>query len=727
MLSLTPFIGSLPPASLATTDLARFVTRALGRRTPEELVGVRELLADKALAGYPDELRPAMLTVVERLLAEAVPPDELDPERVERLLASRAFLTAMDRRLKLGRQPLRPGTPVSSPLRATLGRALHVLPGHGPQLVLVAPVDLLRIGQLGWSCLRAPALARPMDGDQAEVVRETWALIEERWGWDTAEGLPLRARFVAVASRQDFDAARVVQALTGLEIEARVALWDAAIEHLRDQELGEARRPGWKGLHARLAAQGLEVPDAELRPLVAIAEAAFRACAPSVAVAEGRCPCTPADLRAFGEWADVPDATRARLTALAPEVIEHHLRILAELEAGRLDVAFDDDLRRELRILRDALLRPRYGRDADALFGADPLLRARALLAAGHDRACIVADLRTLAEEAREAAERRRPEAREPAEAEAAVAAPVEAEEGAPAPPVNPFAGMGDEPRAPTSRPITGGEGVAPKSPFAEPEAPVAALPPMPRPPPRSRPITTRRIELPPMPEPPPPNWAATGRARARTHTRPVGALPPLGDTPALGATPPRPPATPTARTSPTAPAPAVAPTPKAPPAARPRTTPTVPLPPGSILDGPNAPRPRPATAPHLVTPSQASAFYESAFRELQILERDLLERGPWQAAVARVATLEREADGLAVALGPSARSGDRDFRVALQRVQLVQSYLGRIKPLLEASPEPAPTTPDVPVDEPPEPSPSPGVFGRLGRLLKKERAKAGD
>ena len=110
------------------------------------------------------------------------------------------------------------------------------------------------------------------------------------------------------------------------------------------------------------------------------------------------------------------------------------------------------------------------------------------------------------------------------------------------------------------------------------------------------------------------------------------------------------------------------------------------------------------------MTPAQAADFYEMAFRELQVLERDLLERGPWSAARQRIGDLSKEAGSLADALGPPARSGDERFKDALNRVELVQSYLGRVAPLL-----------DGPPPEPMELEPSPGVLGRLGKLLRRD------
>jgi hypothetical protein len=121
---------------------------------------------------------------------------------------------------------------------------------------------------------------------------------------------------------------------------------------------------------------------------------------------------------------------------------------------------------------------------------------------------------------------------------------------------------------------------------------------------------------------------------------------------------------------------------------------------------------------PHLVTPGQGIDFYEEAFRELQVLERDLLERGGWPEARARVTYLGDRASSLAAALGPPARSGDDDFRAALNKVDFVLSYIERIQPLLETvdvkDVEDGEILEDVPfADE------DRGVMNKLGRLFK--------
>jgi hypothetical protein len=103
-------------------------------------------------------------------------------------------------------------------------------------------------------------------------------------------------------------------------------------------------------------------------------------------------------------------------------------------------------------------------------------------------------------------------------------------------------------------------------------------------------------------------------------------------------------------------------------------------------VDFETLPPPRPnvtKSQPQLVTPFQAVEFYRNAFRELQVMERDLLQGGPWQEASERLAQLAVETAEIVASLGPSARSGDQDFNLALKKVQVVESYLKRVLPLL--------------------------------------------
>ncbi len=96
------------------------------------------------------------------------------------------------------------------------------------------------------------------------------------------------------------------------------------------------------------------------------------------------------------------------------------------------------------------------------------------------------------------------------------------------------------------------------------------------------------------------------------------------------------------------------------------------------------------------------------------MLERDLLERGAFPKAAERIRALDREATGLAEALGPPARSGDREFQAVLRKIEAVRSYISRVRGLLDAPHEPEA---HQPADAPEESS----VLGRLGRLLRRD------
>ena len=114
-----------------------------------------------------------------------------------------------------------------------------------------------------------------------------------------------------------------------------------------------------------------------------------------------------------------------------------------------------------------------------------------------------------------------------------------------------------------------------------------------------------------------------------------------------------------------------------------------------------------------LVTPDQGSDFYENAFRELEVLQRDLLERGAWEAALERVKALNIDADALTEALGPAARSGDERFGAALRKVELVRSYLVRIQSICDGA---------ITTDETTEAPPSNAKKrGRITRILSRE------
>jgi hypothetical protein len=175
-----------------------------------------------------------------------------------------------------------------------------------------------------------------------------------------------------------------------------------------------------------------------------------------------------------------------------------------------------------------------------------------------------------------------------------------------------------------------------------------------------------------------------------------LSAPPPLPEPPALELVPRAPP-----QRAPTEPKFRLPPMPSVPPP-RPRTL-TQPTGLGPLPTPPEPPLRRDSGTAPLATPAQAERFYGSAFRELEALERDLLERGPSEDARARILVLEAECTRLCAALGPPARSGDATFAAALGRVELARTYLARVKEILEQGSEPAQGR---------------GLMGRLGKLI---------
>lgn len=766
MFSITALLASLPPASMAESDLARFVSRALGRRIPSELPGLRALLDEEPVSGYPPSVGPILAAACERLAATGADPRELEPSRVEALLSTSAFLAALEARIPLERQILRPGVILTSATRDLLRGRLHALPGVGPQLVCVAPVTLVRLPGVRFVVPRGPLLARPMTGEEADRVRAAWSAVEEVFPLDDPESAAWEARFVRVALRDNRALTAVVEGLRPLALPRRRAIWREVVEHLRDQEVVEEHRPGARGLDGRLTRLGFEPGAPWVEPLLGLAQGAFEGAAPEPEVARGACRASEEELALYAQWVEVPVADRERIAATPPAEIERDLRELADVEAHRLDVELDADWVRALRALRDRLLRPRQLRSAWALDGVDPLLLAEARLAAGHDASAILAALDAIAEEAMAAGARR------PASVAASVGAPVvvtraeiEAVESAPIAsqrddegPARDAADGSSEPEGagPVEPPLTAAPAASPPAaapPAAAPPRAAAkassasegirpprfSLPPLPAPPPpRPKPRTRPRIDFPPMPsgnpfegsDPvvPPPSW----RARPITASdlaKDLGIAPPIGELPAARAPEERPATSPT----PSAPRPGAQPSRDAhrgrsvePPRSRDdrppsaggaaRSAPGIELPvvetrrrnptldlergaPGGGPQGvggglpprsrpptldPTSVRRRPPTVPHLVTPRQGEEFYDSAFKELQILERDILQRGPWPAARERVDALEQVAYELASALGPSARSGDRAFSAALHKVEMVQAYLERVRAVAE-------------------------------------------
>jgi hypothetical protein len=651
MMTLATFVGSIPPASLAKADLPRFLVRALGRRNQDELPTLIELLDGATLVGYPAVIAPTLRAFTMRMVAEDRDPQALDPDVADHILGTPAFLRLIASDLELEQIILRPGTPVSAEVRVLLdGRLVHRR-GVGPQLVLVGPIEVIRLPGMTWSVLRSAPLARPMALDEMEALRDAWARIEERVGWPSEEALGWEASFVEIASRPNDDALSCAEVLRALTPFQRRKVWRGLIEHLRDQELPEDHRPGPRGVQQRLASVGTDLDMDAVTVLRAVADSAYQACSLDPRVREGYCPVRAEDLERYSRWIEVPDATRERLRELNPSVIAHGLRQLAGMEAGLLQMDQGEAFTRDIRAFRDGYLSLRYRRDVSVLLGVDPIGLVEELLANGLDRRAILSDLKDLVKRITSDV-------------------PVRQERAASGPSLREILKL--DPRV-----------GAKAQPLQSTKLPRREFPPMPEPPPaRPTPGPRRRAELPPLPDMPPPRPHGLSPARVR----PPGPPPP----------PPLP------EKSHPGPAREVAPAPQA---DRTRTP----------SDGDLT---RPATLPHLVTPGQGIDFYEEAFRELQVLERDLLERGGWPEARARVTYLGDRASSLAAALGPPARSGDDEFRAALNKVDFVLSYIERIQPLLETvdvkDVEDGEILEDVPfADE------DRGVMNKLGRLFK--------
>lgn len=794
MYSMTALLAQLPPASLAEDDLARWLSRALGRREARELPGIRALLDEEVLTGFPMGFGGILAAFLERLIEEDIDPADLNPDFCDQLLASHGFVTAISKRVEVERQWVRPGVWVTPALRDQVAKRLRVLEGVGAQLAIVSPVELLRLPGVRHAIPRAPVVAKPTGNDEAEAMRAAWGAIEESFGIEGPHAAIWRARFIAIARRANHDVAAVKVGLASVTPTERARLFAALIDHFRDQEVPEAHRPGRRGLVRRLTRLGFESDLQWIEALLPLAEFAYKGAGRDDDVARGICPCAQHDIEMFRGWTEEAPVTRERIAEMKPEEITEALVLLSEIEAGTIDRPIDRRLRRALRSFRDKLLRARYARSPVALMGVDPLVLTDARLAVGADRTAIIADLDAVGQAAVEAARSMpQPVAREPepavVEPVAAVPVGVSAEPVA-APPdpepiepdaagprrptfdspfANPFANLEPIPQRDreTTKP---GRDVLVINPFGE-QKPRFELPPMPRAPrPRGERTQTGRQQRPPsssavladavaaaqravprgaeqsnLTEPPPraapPRTAPARRALRRTRPVTGGAGPsdrgetsvPADKRPARrGVAQAR--AEARARTARSAtgrprspfvdaerprPVTASSPTPtsddageaKSAVAARPAETrsatqrtraraerPVTKRPDASRRRPKTAPRvtrsttasgagrTRPATVPHLVTPRQANAFYDSAFKELEALERDMLQRGSWPAASERLAALEQEASELASALGPAARSGDSDFASALNRVQRVQSYLTRLAPLADGA-----------------------------------------
>lgn len=732
MISLTAVLASLPPASLAETDLPRFVAQTLGRRTRQELPGLSSLFSEESLRGYPAALGAVLASACDALVADHLDPQLLDSRSCDALLGSRSFLSALEGRVEVRRQRLRPGTLVTGELRTTLGMRLTVLPGVGRELMLVSPVDLAQVPDARFAMPLTVVIAKPGSAAEGDLYRTAWAPIEEAFGLTGPQAERWTARFFAITRRENHDARLVRDGLTPLLTETRRRLFETLIAHLRDGELPEQHRPGRRGLETRLSALGLELDRPWMEPLLHLVESTYRAVGLDPDVSAGRCPCPREDLVRWAGWVDVPAAQKKLLMDLDPAVIEHLLVALTELEMGRADGLVDDALRRPLASLRDGCLRPRWQRSQAALTGIDPLVLAEARIGSGDDRETIAERLQLLAEEARQAMtaspseDRHEPEKKprpgrksalraevpspapsEPVLEAASPTAPARAES-----PVNPDTGSSSRPTPQIPR-------TDPKSeprPEPRPDVPAVApprfqLPPMPDiPPPRPAPRVRPRTDFPAPPSGPPasfprlPDRPPTGRPQVTPSDRPHRPDRPPTARPAEqaleGPATERPPTLaprPSLQRLPTdgpelpQPAERASPRPVRPPSIvspGSSSSPTAAGPAAPFTARPPAPRgPRPQTTPHLVTPTQGNEFYDAAFRELELIERDLLQRGPTGQARERTEAIGREARELHDALGPSARSGDREFLAAQRRLDKVIDYLARLQPLLEGPP----------------------------------------
>lgn len=745
MLSLTALLASLPPASLAETDLARFAAQAIGRRAKAELPGLAALFGEETLRGYPPRLGAILQALVETVIQVGLDPHELDARTVDGLLGGSVFLGRLGDKVPVGRQRLRPGTLVHATLRQTLGARLLVLPGVGRELMLVAPVDLAEVPEARFAIPLGVALARPAPADESEAVRAAWAVIEERFGLDGPDARRWGARFVAIARRENHDAEAARAGLATLTAAQRHELWEALVGHLRDQELPEQHRPGRRGLERRLGSLGLDgviegrIP-AWVEATLSLCESAYRGTGLDPEVAAGRCPAPRDDVERWGGWVDVPAAGRERVVALDPTEIEVLLVALAEDDAGRVErpAELTDALARGLASLRDGCLRPRWQRSRWTLGAMDPLALADARIASGEDTHAIRRLVEALAQEAMKAtptsqspglgAAKSRTTPRSNAggqvTARAGVRAPGGDEVTQLVAAVADEAGADRDPEGATGSSAAANEPAGPASEATLEPRPVEGdgqkkvrftLPPLPAvPPPRPAPRVRPRTDFPPMPSIPAATPAAprpttavpsatsgvplspdraTRAPRAPTVPRPTAQRVPSRG---LDALPPRATEAPRARAVPSReasesfPSEAVSrgPQPRAASPDRPRTG-------------------RASTIPHLVTPTQGNEFYDTSFRELELVERDLVQRGPSPAARERIEALTREAFELHDALGPSARSGDREFLQAQKRIEKVQAYLERLRPLLTEvhPPRGTPASRD---------EPRPGFLGRL-------------
>ena len=85
MSSLSALLASLPPPSLAETDLARFAAQVLGRKSRSELPSLARLFGEETLRGYPPSLGPILQALTETILALSMRTSEFIAAEAGRL------------------------------------------------------------------------------------------------------------------------------------------------------------------------------------------------------------------------------------------------------------------------------------------------------------------------------------------------------------------------------------------------------------------------------------------------------------------------------------------------------------------------------------------------------------------------------------------------------------------------------------------------------------------
>ncbi len=662
---------------------------------------------------------------------------------------------------------------------AAAAHMLQTLDGEGSALVLLAPVTITSVDGLGWSAPGGPVVVRPADEEEASALRRAWGRVEELHGWAAEPWVSALVAISSRPNLDAARCARALDRLDGDQRAAVWALLvehvrgGELLEEHRPGPADLARAFARAGItledgslapllaFARRAYEGCAPDPAVAEGICPCTRADLETYCGWPEVGEAR----RARLLALD-----PRVASYRLRVLAsaeraarrPPLGDDEVADLRALRDGLLMPLY----KRDVRLLRAvdplALLQASIerGEDRDQILADLRDLGERAVAAAATAPSA-PGGARRVAEEtsAGDPHEAGGEDAGRPAAAGPRQARPDEvladgsSRGGGGA--VRASSSPGARPSSAEAPPAAAaddalGEVPPAASPYADFEPGPLPLPPLPPPPRVARARPPSKVSLPPLPAPP-----------RVAGTRPPSkvSLPPLPVPPARlarGALGTRPQGEPASSSPPGARGgAAVAPDPGSPggppraargPARRRERPPTQePLSGGGAASpnaavGVQAPGPvtrRPAkrragapvrargSKPHgaasrggtrLVTPAGAERFYDQTFRELEVLERDLLERGPWPQAMERLEALTAEAQALAQALGPSARSGDREFAAALTKVERVQGYLDRVRPLAQVSPEP-----QDPEEEPLDES---GMLGKLGRLWRRGRDK---